>query len=215
MRQIGPPVRAIAVVSCFIGIAAAFGILLLNGVAWAEMFPSVVKTGVAFTIASAFWYAYTRWLWRVRGFRMFGWLSPAPDLNGRWEGTVQRTRSDSPHEFVVEVVQSYTSLRFRTFSKDSTGQSIAVAVSKDDEANIFGVVAAWQTTTKKLTKSGAPSAKEREQTFRGTSHWRIEYIDNPGFKGDQLRIRDKYFTDRDTSGEVVVTRVGRKLKNGF
>lgn len=72
--------------------------------------------------------------------------------------------------------------------------------------------AVWSTTTKRLdgvTKSNV------DETFRGTSFWRLEFSDNPGKSNDIIRIVDRYHTSRQTLGTVEVRFKSQKRFNSF
>ncbi len=184
-------------------------IVLLTIAQPSEFLPALARSAAALTASGLFWLLYDKYLWRVGFFRFFGWLSPVPNLNGRWVGTVTRSENDDPHPFVIEIVQTFTSFQFQTFSRNSEGKSTSAVIMKMENANLFGVVATWSTKTKKLDGSGT------KETFRGVSQWRVELIDKPGRIEDRMRIVDDYYTDRKTMGLVQVKWQSKKLLNGF
>lgn len=189
-----------------------FGVtLLIVGAPQEIVGQAAMRGGACFTAATAFWAIYEKWGWRWRGFRLGGWLSPYPDLNGRWEGTVCRDGGDVPHPFVVEIRQTYSRISFRTFSEHSRGESEFAHFKPDGSGAVLSLVATWITTTTSLVDP------DNKDTFRGTSQWDIVYDDKPGDRNDSMRIVDTYYTVRvpRTSGQIDVRRTSRKLKNSF
>lgn len=209
MYQLKPQIRQIATVSGIIVIAVIAISLVIFGIPPLEVFFALLRAGTALTITGAFWFLYDRLLWRIDFFRMWGWLSPVPNLNGRWEGVIRRDENDVEHAFVIEIIQTYSSFQYQTFTKNSTGRSTTVAITKTETGNIFGVTATWETTTVKI---GDPEHKE---TFRGASHWRVTYEDRPGKQRDRLKIVDDYHTNRSTTGHLEVTRKSFELRNAY
>lgn len=207
--------RRVAVVSAVLTLAIFSVIIFALGGSASLIVASLLKGGAALTVTGLFWTAYDRYLWRKGPiFRVLGWLSPLPDLNGRWEGTVKRHEEvdDGPgRPFVIEIQQTFTSIGFRTFSRNSRGVSEHAWLTGTQEGSIFQAGAVWRTTTKRRDDGTA------EETFYGTSLWRIDFEDEPGDYDDKLGIVDNYYTARvpATAGIVKVRRVSRKLRNSF
>lgn len=91
MRPLQIDLKKIATVTSILAVLVIVGVLLLGGATPEEATGALIRTGLAITVNGAFWALYNKHLWKWRVFRLFGWLSPAPDLSGRWEGTVLTT----------------------------------------------------------------------------------------------------------------------------
>ncbi|GAB3787330.1 Cap15 family cyclic dinucleotide receptor domain-containing protein [Nocardioides ungokensis] len=212
MKAIRFPLRKVATVSALLTLVVFAAILLLQGTESSVVLKLVAKSGVAFTVAGVFWEVYNRWAWRVAPFKYLKWLSPYPDLNGRWIGTVIRKEAgDAERPFVIEITQTFTSIAFSTFSTHSRGGSTGAWLMSNEDATTWGVAAVWHATTRRRDEP------DQEEVFPGTSVWRLEFVDEPGLFQDKLKIVDDYYTARSpaTSGRIEVRRVSRTLKNGF
>jgi hypothetical protein len=168
---------------------------------------SLAKTGAVIAVVGLFWVFFNRWGWRFRISNLFGWLCNTPDLQGRWEGTVQRHGSkEEPHPFVLEISQTFAGLKFRTFGRSSRGESVSVViVEKDEQGLMWEATCVWRTKAQKLDGSG------QLEDFYGTSTWEIAYADDP----KERVIRDTYYTSRKTSGKINVTWVSKKLTGKY
>ena len=205
MEAILPKIKYIVVGTGIVFLLVLAIILAVSGFELTDIMLALVKSGIAFTIATLFWVFYDRVLWRKRGFRLFKLLSPVPDLNGRWEGTVKRTRNDQPHKFVVEVTQTFSTISFKTFSKTSRGESLCATVLSQPSSGTFDVRSVWTTTT---DKRGATSP----ETFHGASHWKVSESSDR-----KMTIEDRYFTNRNpaTTGIVAVEWTSAERRNSF
>ena len=162
-----------------------------------------IRAGLIALIPSALWWAFDRYAWRWPIVRLNGLVISLPDLNGRWEGTVDRDGEDNPHAFVMEVRQSYSLIRTKTFSRNSRGESIVAKMVRATEGGEYKLFVIWQTTT---------SHAERRETFYGCSSFEVG---KPNKKS--LTLSDRYFTDRtiQTRGRVELKLVSRERRNSF
>lgn len=197
MQDLEPKPKRVATTS-----AALFGallalILLVGPIPTKDVVAAFARAGAAFTVLGLFWTAYDRIGWRLRALRLGGWLSPAPDLNGRWEGTLRRHGEDPSisHPFTVVVKQSYTKFSYRTDSPDSSGHSETAVIRRVDD-HTYEVISSW------LTRADALEGEAPRQPFRGCSHWTVHMDEDPP------RIEDEYFTERHppTRGSIVMVR---------
>lgn len=164
-----------------------------------------LKIGLISSVTGGFWYLYDKFLWKINMFRFFGWLSSTPDLNGRWEGTVNRTGENNPHAFVVEIKQTYSKLKYYVYTKNSKGESISAKFIKDEVEGKYKLVSAWKSKARNRT-----NPNEYDQ-FNGLS-----IMDYSEYNG-QKRLTDIYFTNRNprTSGETDLLFVDKKLRGGL
>ncbi len=165
----------------------------------------LLKIGVFSTVITIIWFLYEKYLWKFPFFRMMGWLCSTPDLNGRWEGTVDRHGENNPHGFVLEVTQTMTKLQCYTYSENSSGESIVVKIMKDGVDKKYRLLSYWGCKTKNKIE------KSKFDKFNGVSLMDIN------FEGGQKILKDYYFTDREppTRGDVELKWVSKELFGGF
>jgi len=165
----------------------------------------LLNIGIFSTVITIFWFLYEKYLWKIKFFRMMGWLCSTPDLNGRWEGTVDRHGEDNPHKFVLEITQTMTNLQCYTYSKNSSGESLVVQLTKDGVEKKYRLLSYWSCKTKNKIENG------KFDKFNGVSLMDIN------LEGNQKLIKDYYFTDRDppTRGDVNLKWVSKELFGDF
>lgn len=164
-----------------------------------------LKVGAISSAVGAFWILYDRYLWKIKTFRLFGWLCSTPDLNGRWEGVIDRSGENNPHQFVIEIKQTYSKLKYYVYTKNGKGESISTKFIKDEVEGKYKLVSAWKSKTKNLSN---PSEYDE---FHGMS-----IMDYCHFDGERY-LEDIYFTNRTprTSGETKVKFVNKSIKGAL
>ena len=110
----------------FIGGAAVTAVwlvqLILSAADWNPPWflsaPSILGT------FGVFFYAFDRWLWRKRLFRLIGWTA-VPDLKGSWVGTAQETSTADRDavDVTVEIEQNWSSISIVLTGNDSRSVS--------------------------------------------------------------------------------------------
>lgn len=205
MHSVRPDIKNIATISAVVFLVLFSGWLRFSGADWEVIGKAATKSGTILTVLGLFWVFYIKVGWRLRPLRLWGWLSNVPDLQGRWEGAVRRHKDDEPHEFVIEISQTYNSISYRTFSKNSKGDSVTATILTDETGKVFKVISTWRVTTRKLEDATA------EDSFTGTSIWNIS------FEGAVKTLEDTYYTGREpqTKGISKMKWVSRDLKNRF
>jgi hypothetical protein len=153
------------------------------------------KVGFISGLVGLIWFVYDKYLWKIPFFGMAGWLCSTPNLNGRWVGTVNREGENSPHEFVMEIYQTMSKMKFYTYSNNSNGESIVVKLVKDETGSKFKMIAYWSSRTKVIADA------TKSDQFNGLSVAGIHIDEN------EKRLSDFYFTDRTPH-----TRGGIELK---
>jgi SMODS-associating 2TM, beta-strand rich effector domain len=207
MREIRPDSKKIATVSAVLFLAIFALVLWYFNTPPSVLIESIAKTGLVLTLVGLFWVYYEKWGWRWQPARLFGWLCNTPNLQGRWEGTVCRDGpGEKEHPIILEISQTFSSLKFRTFGERSSGESLSVLlISKDDQELMWEAHAVWQTKARKI--GGGESLED----FYGASTWKISVDQETG----TAEINDIYFTSRKTAGRIKVRRVSNKLKGAF
>jgi hypothetical protein len=166
----------------------------------------MLRAAIIAIVPYALWLLFEHFAWRWPLVRFFGLIVSLPDLNGRWEGVVDRDGEEQPHPFVMEVTQTFSAIRTKTFSAHSRGESLVAKLVKSSEDGDFKLLVIWQTVT---SQNDNPS---RRETFVGCSTFEIG---NSAKKADILS--DRYFTDRtvQTRGHVDLKLVSRTRRNTF
>lgn len=162
------------------------------------------KTGTVISIVSAFWLYFDRIGWRQNAFCLAGWLCDIPDLNGRWEGKIDRVGESSPHLFVMEIVQTYRTVTINTYTENSRGVSTTTNWIIDSANRKYQLYTSWK------CQANIPGTDEPEH-FHGFSFCHLSYINN------QKCLESNYFTDRNprTKGNCKVVFVSKSLQGGY
>ncbi len=205
MKKVGPRVGLISVVSALIFFVLYTILLRFQGMGFQEMFAAATKIGIIFGLIGLFWTFYDRVGWRVDGLRLWGFLSDVPDLRGRWEGTVQRNTEDKPHPIVVEISQTFTSISYKSFSRNSEGESLVANIYANETGESYKVFATWSTKTRQIAD------RTKVDVFSGHSTWTVSIA------GDKKIIGDRYFTDREpqTKGVLELEWKSKSILNRF
>jgi len=195
----GPDIKRMVVVSVFIAGAIS---VLLHALFPISILGEFSRVGSISSIVAAFWYYFNRWGWKNRYFRMFGWLCDYPDLNGRWEGTVNRLGENDPHLFVMEIYQTFFEIHVSTFTKNSEGSSIVANLMTDKLRSNFKLIMTWKCRTRRLGGDG-------KEEFTGTSIIKLSE------SGGTRYLDDEYYTRRNpqTQGELHLNFIGNECYN--
>jgi hypothetical protein len=187
MQSSSLDLKKISIVSGILIILLFVVLLLMAGTPKEIIIQSTLRSGLIITIVGAFWVFFNRVGWRLKIFRVGGWLSDKPILAGRWEGVVCRNGEDE-HPFILEITQTYSSIQFKTFSKNSRGESLTATIHTNDLNASWCVYCIWRTRAARRDGGG-------DEIFLGASTWHISIN-----RHDQVKIiEDNYFTDRNPS----------------
>lgn len=134
------------------------------------------------------------WKWCI--FR--GWLVPFPNLNGTWQGIIQTTwknpetgQGPGSIPIILTIRQSFVRISCVMRTAEMTSRSFLADFWLDGDEQIRMLGYSYHS-------SPLPSVKSRSQAHDGTII--LELIGNPVEK-----IKGKYWTDRQTTGEVTLT----------
>jgi hypothetical protein len=183
------------------GIEAAVGLITKNPPSELKLISLIASIiSVAFVgIAGATW----RWIWRrfpIIGRKTF------PDLSGTWQGQLVSTWKDPATEQGVPPVSVTfwirqgifsTSIKLRT--GESTSYSTRCLLEADQDAGRFRVWYSYDNT---------PQAQYR---YRSARHEGVAWLELD-VDEDPDRLIGYYYTDRKTSGDIDVCRIGRTVK---
>lgn len=129
-----------------------------------------------------------------------------PVLEGRWKGTL--IRDGAPHNFVLEIRQTFTSISCVTYSKHSSSSAYAAEILYDERLKAYKLIYYWQAkTTSAQVNTGDTNI------FNG-----FTVLDIIIEAGDTKKLSGSYFTDRQpnqTKGLINLTFEQKTLKNAF
>ncbi|WP_418982099.1 hypothetical protein [Alistipes sp.] len=134
-------------------------------------------------------------------------LGLAPDLRGRWEGTIDRNGEGNPHRFVIEIRQQMDCMQIYSYSSRGKSESITHGFVCDAMGDDYLLCYHWQG---KHGKRGCEVTLDN--TFYGFS--RCLYRDTP----EGRFLEEEYFTNRQpeqTMGKVRLEFKGLQLKKHF
>jgi len=201
MTPVYPDIRKLTAVTVVLCILIYTAISLLFSIPAQLM---LLKVGVMITPVGLFWVYFEKHGWRQRAFRIGGWLTDIPDLNGRWEGTVNRLGENDPHTFVLEIRQTYLHTQLHTYSKNSRGSSITTQFVTDRVHGRYSLISTWHCRTKNRADP------DEMDEFVGTSIYEIVE------SNDDRILEDYYFTRRhpQTKGKTLLRLAGKALRDG-
>lgn len=178
------------------------GIALLTGVDMSKLWDFVRLLPNVATIDLLLFAVFTRWGWRWKVFH--GWLVPFPDLNGTWQGTIQTTwvnpqTGEQPGQIptILTIKQSFGKISCVMRTGEMTSYSYAEGFKLEKEQQIRQLAYSY-------TSKPVPSATDRSRPHEGTMIFDV--IGAPASK-----LKGCYWTDRKTTGEVVLTFRDKKL----
>lgn len=129
-----------------------------------------------------------------------------PVLEGRWKGTL--IRDDIPHDFVLEIRQSFSSISCVTYSKHSSSSAYAAEILYDEQLQAYKLIYYWQAKT-----TSAQANTGDTNIFNG-----FTVLDIIVEAGNVTKLKGSYFTDRQptqTKGAINLTLEQKTLKNSF
>jgi len=175
-------IKALAIASAGIAVIV-FAILLIvmNDTTAAGIGRALARFTIIVTSLSIYLWWMDKYGWHVMPW--FGRLiRDWPDVRGRWIGTIDRDGSDPPHEFVLEVFQTLTTIRCSTYSQNGESDSVVANITNSDDQSFLVFV--WLGGTEGKIKNS------RSGKFYGTTELRLS-------DGEKLRKLDgTYWTDR-------------------
>ena len=129
-----------------------------------------------------------------------------PVLEGRWTGTL--IRDNVPHKFVLEIVQSYSSISCVTYSMHSSSTAVSSEILFDDQVKIYNLIFYWQAKTTTVQPNTGTS-----NLFNGFTVLNIK-----AESGKITGLSGSYFTDRQptqTNGRLDLAFQQKELKHAF
>jgi len=141
------------------------------------------------------WLYINNFGWRQKFFRVGGWLTPIPDLRGRWIGELDRKDTVGAHRFVIEIQQTLANIQVHTFSSRGQSSSFTAQIISDPQEKHFQLVYTW------IGKGGTLQGEQHEiGFFYGTTI--LDFVESP-----TKLLKGEYYTNRapvQTKGKIEV-----------
>lgn len=146
-------------------------------------------------------------LWKTRIMRL-PFLEDywTPILEGRWKGKLER--NGESHDFVIEIIQNFTSISCVTYSKHSSSSAYAAEILYDDQLNVYKLIYYWNGETTNAVESNRDFDK-----FEG-----FTVLDIIIHSGKVIKLKGTYFTNRpsqQTKGNINLSFQQKILKKSF
>lgn len=167
---------------------------------WAAI--NAIFTSVGFVTPMAILFA--KWGWRWRIFR--GWLVLIPNLNGTWEGEFRsewidpKTQEKIPRKAYLVIKQALFSAHCYLLTNESKSDSFGINIEQTKSGKFI--------VSYVYSNSPRASVQHRSKAHDGAS--KLDLIEKPNKK-----LAGKYFTERDTKGELAFKLVSKKLRQEF
>lgn len=139
---------------------------------------------------------FIKWAWQWKIFK--GWLVPFPNLNGTWQGYIhsdwvneETGEKPPPIPTILTIRQSFGKISCVLRTTEMISYSYVEGFSIDPDKQVKQLVYTY-------TSKPKSSVKERSSPHDGTIVFEI--IDIPNVK-----LKGRYWTDRETTGEIILT----------
>jgi hypothetical protein len=147
---------------------------------------------------SVLWVLTDRYLWHTKLFQSIRKsFNIPPNLRGRWEGTLENADGSEVQKFVIEIIQTLTTLCVHSFSSIGHSESILCEIASSHNEDKFTLCYLWQGQINTSIKD----IHQREQ-FDGYTMLELHEHEFP------KTLTGSYFTNRKSSQ----TRGGIELK---
>ena len=199
-------IKYAAIISTVIIIAIWLGILRLNGVDVDNTIKAFKEIPAAIGYFGIIAFVFTEWLWRIPILQ--GWLVRIPNLNGTWKGTLQTNwknpetgEQPGPIDALLVIKQSLFKISCVQMTKESKSWSRAASIDidNDNQIKILNYV---------YSNSPRIVVHDRSKAHDGASS--LEVITN-----DHRKLIGKYWTDRNTKGEMNFIFQTKKRRQEF
>src|SRR3984893_16162148 len=116
----------------------SFVLILLGDARFKNLGEVLLHYGYIIAPVSVLWFLLNHYLWYTSFFQSIRKsLNIPPDLQGRWEGTLENADGSNPQKFVIEVRQTLTTLRVYSFSSIGYSSSILAEIAADSHEDNF------------------------------------------------------------------------------
>ena len=202
----------IKVIIVIVGVLSLFifslVLVVFNIAAFESLGETLLHYGFIIAPVSILWVLMDHYLWHTHFFRSFRKsLNIPPDIRGRWEGTLENADGSPIQKFVIEVNQTLTSLKVRSYSTIGESTSVLCEIASDPHEENFTLCYLWQGQTHTDIKD-----MHQEERFQGYTMLNLLEHESPKM------LKGSYFTNRkgmQTRGGIQLTWVSNELKRKF
>lgn len=147
-------------------------------------------------------FIHSIWKWKL----LRGWLVDRPNLEGTWRCRLLSTYRDARGERVEKVVyavirQSFLNISLRLYTDAARSASISESLSKEGTA-LFQLAVVYQNVPNVEFRNGESDIHYGSALFTHIDH-------------DAPRLEGHYWTDRDTSGSLILLERRREKVASF
>lgn len=183
----------------------AFAILGLAFIVYATIFlltqnldsidfhKAITHVSTTISINIILWMIFIAWAWKWKIF--YPWLVPFPNLSGDWVGTIKsnwKEKELEPIPIEVSITQNFFNVQVRIKTSESRSYSIGASFDIDNERGFQQLFYTYLNTPK-------AGVRERSEIHYGSTNLNFD-----GFK--VTKMDGEYWTDRETTGEITLTK---------
>ena len=181
-------------------------ILFLKGIAIPSSWEAIKEIPAVVGWISPFVLWFIKWGWKISIFR--GWLVVVPDLNGTWKGTLQTSWKNPETGGIPGPIDAYLVIKQSLFKMScvqmtreskSWSSSSAISIDPDNQIKILDFV-----------YSNKPRVGVHDRSNAHDGACSLEIIES-----NPKKLEGKYWTDRNTKGEMLFKYEGKQLKQSF
>ena len=120
-------------------------LVLLGDAKFENLGEVLLHYGYIIAPVSILWFLLNHYLWYSRFFQSIRKsLNIPPDLQGRWEGTLENADGSKPQKFVIEIKQTLTTIKVHSYSSLGHSSSILTEIAADGHEDNFMIGYLWQ-----------------------------------------------------------------------
>lgn len=154
---------------------------------------AIIHISTTISINIVIWMIFIAWAWKWKIF--YPWFVPFPNLSGEWVGFIKSNWKDKeldPIPTEVTITQNFFNIQVKIKTNESRSYSIGASFDIDVERGFQQLFYTYLNT---------PKAGVRD---RSEIHYGSTILNFNGYK--VTKMEGEYWTDRETTGEVVVTK---------
>jgi len=183
-------------------------LILLGEAEFTHIGETLLHYGYIIAPVSILWVSLDNYLWHTKFFQSVRKsLNIPPDMRGRWEGILENADGSLPQKFVIEVMQTLTSIRVHSFSSIANSKSILTEIASDGHEEHFMMGYLWQGEISTSMKD-----MHQGEVFHGYTMLNLDEQEMP------KSLQGSYFTNRkgqQTRGGIQLKWVSYELKKRF
>ncbi len=192
--------KKLLTIGAVIEIAALLILIEYRDLSLGLNYDTLTAAGTLAAVAWAFWVIFKNWLWKLPFLQR--WLVKIPNLNGVWEGEIQSTwidpkteKSIDPIEISANISQNLTTISIDFESREMESQSLTAGISCDEHRRVAELKYIYQSEP-------AATVRHRSEIHYGAAKLTVKNSKK------KTVLKGGYWTDRNTTGTITLTKVG-------